>query len=98
MIVFGLEFENKLLPYLKSNSRICQNAKFNVKEKKINLGPELPNVGIFRLEFSAPLNLSKTYSSLICERAVKTFNLTVTVNVKQYANQCEQIPDNMKQK
>ena len=47
--ILGCKFE-KVLSYFQ-HPQICQTAKFRAKLKTLTLGPKMPNLDIFRLQF-----------------------------------------------
>ena len=50
--IFGLEFKQKLLSYLKSAPSNLSSCKISQKKQKcLNLEPKMPYLGIFGLEF-----------------------------------------------
>ena len=53
LTIFGLELKKKkLLSYLNQHPQICLFAKFHKKNQKcLNLGPKMPDLCIFGLEF-----------------------------------------------
>ena len=64
---FGQEFQ-KLMPYLKSASSNLSTCKVSSKNKSIlNLGPKIPYLGIFGLEFNKDYYQIFNQHPQICE-------------------------------
>ena len=49
--IFGLEFENNIVIFEISTLEFVKLQNFAKKQKCLNLGPKIPHLGIFGLEF-----------------------------------------------
>ena len=49
--IFGLEFENNIVIFEISTLEFVQLQNFAEKQKCLNLGPKMPYLGIFGLQF-----------------------------------------------
>ena len=68
--IFGLEFEKQIVIFEISTLEFIYLQNFVKKRKCLNLGPKIPYLGIFRLEFESILSYTKSAPSNLANRKI----------------------------